>query len=536
MNHATAPRRRSILAAFMLGGLLAAGSLQAAPPADLDAYAKRVLDTFQTPGMAIAIVERGQPAVVRTYGVRKMDTTDKVDERTLFPIGSTTKAFTGAVLATLVDEGKLTWESKVSDVLPGFKLYDPYATSEMTVRDLLVHRSGLGLGAGDLMVFPPTDLSSAEIVRRLRYIKPASSFRSTFAYNNLMYVVAGEVIQAVDGAPWDQAIRRRILDPLQMKATSTSSVLPANANRAWPHARITSDMRGDGPVVPLPAPSSLDNAAPAGALNTSISDIVHWLEVQLGRGFDPQTNKRIYSEAQAEVMWSPQTVVPVPKNPKPIELAQTPYRAYALGWRVDAYRGEHFLSHGGGVPGSVTLFVIVPGRDVAFAVVTNSEEAYGLAAIEYHLLDHYLGLQGPDWSAAFDEARQARIKGGRDVLASNAAAAAASTGAGEVKGPSLPIERYAGNYRDDWYGGATIERAATGLKIRFEHTPALSGPLEHVRYDTFIARWKDRTIEDAYVTFALDPSGKVERMTLRAVSPLADFSYDFQDLLFRPAK
>jgi CubicO group peptidase (beta-lactamase class C family) len=404
----------------------------------------------------------------------------------------------------------------------------------MTVRDLLVHRSGLGVGAGDLMVFPPTDLTRAEIVHRLRYLKPASSFRSTFAYTNMMYVVAGEVIQAVDGQPWEQSIRRRILDPLQMNSTSTSSVLPANANRAWPHARITTDMRGDGPVVPLPTTATLDNAAPAGALNTSISDIVHWLEVQLGRGLDPQTQKRIYSEAQAEVMWSAQTVVPVPKNPKPIELAQTPYRAYALGWRVDAYRGQHFLSHGGGVPGSVTQFVIVPGRDVAFALVTNSEEAYGLAAIQYHLLDHYLGLQGPDWSAAFDEARQARIKGGRDVLASNAATSAAPTG--DVKGPSLPLERYAGNYHDDWYGGATIERTSTGLKIGFEHTPALSGPLEHYRYDTFIARWKDRSIEDAYVTFALDASGKVERMTMRAVSPLADFSYDFQDLLFRPVK
>ena len=172
----------------------------------------------------------------------------KVDEQTLFPIGSTTKAFTSALLATLVDEGKLTWDTKVSDVLPGFKMYDPYASSEMTVRDLLVHRSGLGLGAGDLMFYPPTTLSRADIVHKLRYIKPATSFRSGYAYDNLLYVVAGQVIEAVAGASWEEAMRQRILDPLQMKQTSTSSVLPPDANRAWPHARISGEIRGLGSI------------------------------------------------------------------------------------------------------------------------------------------------------------------------------------------------------------------------------------------------------------------------------------------------
>jgi CubicO group peptidase (beta-lactamase class C family) len=531
------PNSTSLDRWFRHGGLvvglwLVAGHARAAPPADLDAYARKVLSTFETPGMSVAVVERDQPVVVRAYGVRRQGNAAKVGAATLFPIGSTSKAFTAAILATLVDEGKLTWDTKVSDVLPGFKMYDAYASSEMTVRDLLVHHSGLGIGAGDLMFYPPSDLSRADIVHKLRYIKPASSFRSEFAYSNLMYVVAGEVIQAVSGEPWEVAVRKRILDPLGMRSTTTS-VPPAGTDFAWPHARATTDLRGDGPIVALAAQTNLDNAAAAGALNSSASDISRWLETQLGRGLDPQTNKRVFSEAQARELWMARTVVPVPTNPPGLALAQSHYRAYALGWQRSDYRGEHILTHGGGVPGTVVLLCIVPDRNVAFAVFINSEEVSALAAMQYHLLDHYLGVKSPDWPAALETARRARVATGREALNANAAEQAKLAGSAG-HGPSLPLEQYAGRYHDDWYGDATIEKTTNGLSIRFQHTPALAGPLEHVRYDTFIARWADRSLEDAYVTFALDAQGKVERMTMRAVSPLADFSFDYQDLLFRP--
>ena len=505
--------------------------VRAAPPADLDAYAQNVLKTFATPGMASRDRRAREPAVVRSTDpapgpVRQSRC------RTLFPIGSTSKAFTAAVLATLVDEGKLTWDTKVADVLPGFRMHDAYVSSEMTVRDLLVHHSGLGLGAGDLMFYPPTDLSRADIVRRLRYIKPTSSFRSTFAYSNLMYVVAGEVIQAVSGQPWEVAVRQRILDPLGMRATTTS-VPPSGADFAWPHARTTTDMRGDGPIVALGAPTNLDNAAAAGALNTNGAEIARWLELQVGRGLDPQTGKRVFSETQARALWTPQTLVPVAPSPQGLELAQSHYRAYALGWTVSDYRGEQVLSHGGGVPGTVVLLCIVPGKDLAFAVFVNSEEGSALSAMQYKLLDHYLGVQSPDWPTALETARRERVAGGRKALAADREEQAQLAG-GAGHGPSLPLDRYAGRYRDDWYGESTIEQTPAGLAIKFQHTPALAGPLEHVRYDTFVAHWADRSLEDAYVTFALDANGHVERMTMRPVSPLADFSFDFQDLLFRP--
>jgi hypothetical protein len=282
-----------------------------------------------------------------------------------------------------------------------------------------------------------------------------------------------------------------------------------------------------GPIAPLEQVTLLDNAAPAGALNTNGAEIARWLELQLGRGLDPRTGVRLFSEAQSREMWTGQTLMPIATNPPPLALAQANFRAYALGWITYDYRGHPILAHGGGVPGSVTLVAILPGQDVAFALMTNSEETTALAALQNRLMDHFLGLTSPDWIAAYREVRSGRLAAAQEQLAKDVQAPSGS-------GPSLPLERYAGQYKDEWYGNVTIERTSDALSMRFEHTPALAGPLEHVRFDTFRTRWPDRSVEDAYVTFALKPDGSIERMTMKAISPLADFSFDYHDLLFRP--
>jgi len=532
---ANAARRRvaGLVATLLsVGCLVVVAGAQAAPPADLDGYAERALETFGAPGMAVTIVERGRPSVVRTYGVQRLGEPTKVDEHTLFSIGSTTKAFTSALLAMLVDEKKLTWDTKVSDVLPGFKMYDPYASSEMTVLDLLVHRSGLGPGAGDLLFYPPTTFSRAEILHRLRYIKPATSFRSAYAYDNLLYIVAGLVVEAVEKASWEDVVRRRVFDPLQMKRTSPVSSIPNAVNRAWPHGRFSSEVRGTGPLTPLPGHLALDVAAPAGAINSSASEIARWLELLLGQGLDPRTGTRLYSEAVAREMWLPHTVVPIYAAPPLLATARPNFRAYALGWNTSDYRGRRIVSHGGGLPGFATMFVIVPDRDIAFAIFTNSEENGMLSSMQYRLLDHYLDLKSPDWIDAVSKTQAERIAKAQVQLAKVKEQSANEQGA--AKGPSLPLAQYAGRYRDAWYGTATIESSADSLSMRFDHTPTMASKLEHVRFDTFRTRWTDRVIEDAYVTFALKSDGSVDRMAMRAVSPLADFSFDYQDLLFVP--
>lgn len=257
------------------------------------------------------------------------------------------------------------------------------------------------------------------------------------------------------------------------------------------------------------------------------------MELPLNAGLDAKTNTRLFSEAQSREMWTPQTLLPIAPAPERLELAKAHFRAYALGWGLSDYRGETILSHGGGVPGMVTLFVLIPEQHVAFALFTNAEEPGALSSMQYRLLDHYLGLKSPDWITAVNETFKERLAKGQEQLA-----ASKEEGKDEQasKGPSLPVEKYAGRYRDAWYGTATIERSGEGMNIRFDRTPSMTGKLEHVRYDTFRTRWTDRNIEDAYVTFALNPGGSIERMTMKAISPLADFSYDFQDLMFLPER
>jgi CubicO group peptidase (beta-lactamase class C family) len=217
--------KKSLLHLFAFCLILLAsaqGLAQTEPPPDLDDYVARALKEFEVPGLAVAIVKDGKVEFVKGYGVRKLGEPAPVDEQTLFGIASNTKAFTAAALAILVDEGKISWDDPVIKHLPGFQMYDPFVTREMTVRDLLTHRSGLGLGAGDLMFFPPTTFTRDEIVARLRYIKPATSFRSKYAYDNVLYLVAGQVVAAVSGKSWDDFIKERIFAPLGMTASNTS--------------------------------------------------------------------------------------------------------------------------------------------------------------------------------------------------------------------------------------------------------------------------------------------------------------------------
>src|SRR5262249_25808190 len=335
----------------------------------------------------------------------------------------------------------------------------------------------------------------------------------------------------VEKSSWEDVVRKRILTPLQMNETTTTSVLPASANRAWPHARVSTDVRGLGPMSALSDVTTVDVAAAAGALNSNGAEIARWLELQLNSGQDAKTNTRLFSEAQAREMWTPQTLLPPAPAIKGLELARAHFRAYALGWQVSEYRGQTIVSHAGGVPGMVTLFTIVPERHVAFALFTNAEEPGALSSMQFRLLDHYLGLKSPDWIAAVNATFKGRLEQAKQQLAASKEEGKQEEGS---KGPSLPLEKYAGRYPDAWYGTVTIERAADGMNIRFDHTASMTGKLEHVRYDTFRTRWSDRNIEDAYVTFALNPDGSIERMTMRAISPLADFSYDYQDLLFVP--
>lgn len=500
------------------------------PPAGLDARVEALRKAIGAPGIAVAIVEHGKTTLAKGWGVRKLGARPPVTADTIFQTGSTGKAFTAAALAILVDQGKIKWDDRVIDHMPWFRMHDPWVTREITIRDLLVHRSGLGLGAGDLLFVPRGSLSRKETVKRLANIKPATSFRSGYAYDNILYTVAGQLIEEVSGKTWEEFMTREVLKRGGMNsATATYEARWATPDRAFPHARIGGAVRGDGPNSVLDEREELGRAGmPAGGLALSARDLAQWLKIQLGHGALPGGG-RLFSEAQAAEMWKGVTIQPIAPLPGSLAPLTPKFSSYALGWEVEDYKGARIISHGGGVFGSITHVILLPDQDVGIAVVVNSEDVALLRGVAHLLVDHYLGIPDQDWPARFGEFMDKRIAGGKAALASVKAAPA-------KVGPSLPLERYAGTYRDAWYGDVAVTGGAEGLRIDFRTTPRMAGRLVHWQYDTFVTRFDDKAIEPAYVTFALDAEGKVARVSMKAESPIADFSYDYHDLDLRPVE
>ena len=518
---------RVLVAALILAAGARFTAARSALPSDLDAYAGRVLKEFEVPGMAIAVVKDGRVVVARGYGVRELGKSPPVDAGTLFGIASNTKAFTSALLAMLVDEGKIAWDDPVIKYLAGFQMHDPWVTREITIRDLLTHRSGLRTGEGDLMSFPPTTFSREEIVRRIRFLEPVTSFRSRFAYENTLYLVAGEVVHAVTGRTWDECVKERIFAPLGMTRSNTSvTALRSGDDVATPHHRL------DGRVKAT-AYFNLDNVAPAGAINSCAAEMAKWMIALLNGGVirnGGASERRLFSERQSREMWSPQTTVPIEDLPRELASLRPSFLAYGLGWFLKDYRGHKIVLHPGGLTGMVSRVTLVPEQKVGIVVLTNQQDAGAVDAMSYHILDAYLGSPATDWVAAFHDAEEAEnrkaAEAGREQTRSRA----------RDSKPSLPPARYAGVYRDAWYGDVTIDEENGRLVLRFSHTPLLVGDLEHWQYDTFVARWRDRDLNaDAFVTFSLKPDGTIDRMKMQPVSPLADERADFQDLSFVPA-
>jgi CubicO group peptidase (beta-lactamase class C family) len=490
-------------------------------PLDLDSYIERTMKTFEVPGLAVAVVKDGKVLLTKGYGVRDIGKPDRVNEHTLFGIASNSKAFTAAALAMLMDEGKLKWDDPITNYLPWFQLLDPYVSHELTVRDALSHRSGLGLGAGDLMFFPPSTLTRDQILQHARYIKPASSVRSKYAYSNIMFIAAGQVIPAVTGKTWDAFIRERIFNPLGMtdSVTSTEAVL-ASKNHISAHSKI------DGKVVAVDW-QGMDNAAPAGAIASSASDISKWVLLQLNRG-KTADGRQLFSEKRSNEMWSANTIIPIGTQPKPLAALKPNFADYGLGWFLRDYHGRKLVYHTGGLTGQVSKTLLIPEENLGIVVLTNQESSGAFESVVYHLLDYFLQLPATDWVSNFKQARDIREKEAAETENKMKLLRVAASH------PSLELPQYAGDYRDAWYGLATINFENGGLRMKFSNTPSMIGDLKHWQHDTFVVHWRDRTIPDAYVTFALKPDGSVDDVKMEPVSPLADFSFDFQDLYLTP--
>ncbi|MGV3559535.1 serine hydrolase [Larkinella arboricola] len=498
-------------------------SAQPITSAQIDQLADRTLKAFQVPGIAVAVVKDGKVIHARGYGVRSLKSNQKVDGNTLFGIASNSKAFTAAALGILIDEGKMTWDDKVIDYIPEFRLYNAYVTEEFTVRDLLTHRSGLGLGAGDLMFFPDSsDFTLKDVIHNLRYLKQVSGFRTKYDYDNLLYMVAGEVVKRVSGQSWEEFVENRIMQPLQMEASRGSfSRLPkSQSNLIDAHAVI------DGKLQVIKR-GTLDMGNSAGGIYSSINDLSKWVIMQLNSGkYGDGLSKTLFSKTVQDEMWTPQTIIPV-RNPGPYN---THFSSYGLGWGLSDVKGYKQATHTGGLPGMVTQVTLLPELKLGIIVLTNQQAGAAFSAITNQIKDSYFGMTGTDRVKEYSDRMRANVAEADQVTAEVWKTVAAEQQKTDAK---PPIYFYTGTYRDNWLGDVSIRAENNKLLFTAKRSPRLTGELFFYKGNTFVVKWNDRSLEaDAFVMFGLDYEGKPVSMKMKAVSPLTDFSYDFHDLDF----
>ena len=488
---------------------------------EIDELVNKALTSFNVPGIAVAIIKDGKVLHAKGYGVRNINNKAKVNADTLFQIASNSKSMTTAALAILMDDGKLQWNDKVIDFLPEFRLQDPYVTREFTITDLLTHRSGLPLGAGDLLFFPDSENTSLkDIFKALSTIKPVSSFRSKYAYANLLYVLAGEIVARVSGMTWTEFVEKRIFKPLEMEDCFAShNRVPLNANQATPHIYLNNSYQ----ITPY---ESSELAGPAGGVNCSVNGVAKWLTMQLAHG-KISTNEMLFSKKRHKEMWTPQTITRVELDNK--IGSRVNVSAYALGRGVREVMGNQYIGHTGGLGGMLTSMLMFPERNLGMLVFTNQQNGYARGAIISQvmqgLLNHKSKYTFDEWvelaNSNNDEALQAMKKlwDERNKKSKH----------------SLPLKSYAQRYVDTWYGEVEIKLQKEGLYFISKRSPTLKGKLKHFQYNTFVVKWDERSLlADAYITFQLDEKGKIENLKMKAFDPRTDFSFDFHHLDLRP--
>lgn len=502
-THRRGPLRRLratfVVLFVVLGSTAPALWGQGVDVAALDAYFAEAQRDWPVPGISVAIVKDGRIVLEKGYGVRDARAGGPVDEHTLYAIASNSKAFTAAALAREVEAGRLSWDDRVIDRLPWFRLYDEYVTQEMRIRDLLSHRSGLGTYSGDLLWYG-TPYSAEEVMRRARFLPQAFPFRAGYGYSNLMFIAAGEVLREVSGQDWHDYVEEHFFSPLGMRRSVTSTRdLEGLDNVATPHK----NERGE--VLPI-AWYNWDAMGAAGGVISSVHDMARWIAAQLAGG--SYDGGRLFSEPSQREMWrvhNPMAVSPSYQRSYP----STHFRGYGLGWSLADYRGRKIVSHGGGYDGMYSQVALVPEEGLGVVVLTNAMT--GIApALVYRVLDAYLGGEPKDWSAeALPDwrASRARFEARQD-----------SAEEGRVPGtrPSLALEGYAGTYGGPMYGDAEVSVEDGGLVLRLLPNPDLVADLEHLHYDTFIIRWRDDLawFGKGTATFVLDASGTASEMKL----------------------
>ncbi|MBS1015715.1 serine hydrolase [Acetobacter persici] len=481
----------------------------------IDDVVNKARQAFDVPGVAVGVIHDGKIVFAKGYG-RKADNekSGQVDTSTLFAIGSNSKEFTATALATLVDEGKLKWTDRVNDIMPEFRVSDPWITRDFRVSDLLTHHSGMGLGAGDLMLFSHSTFTRKDILAALPYMPFTGRFRADYAYNNLLYVVAGALVEKVSGQTWEHYVQTRLIDTAALPACQSTFPVKGQVD-------VAAGQGSDGVLPDHAEPSAM---APAGGVWCSVNGMNRWVQTLLNGG-QTVDGRKVISLAQRDALWAPHALLPLPDS---ADRTKSHFRAYGYGWFMEDFYGLKRVWHTGTVSGMVSYVSMLPEKNTGLVVLTNHDDNHATYSIALTMSALIAIGKSDDWVAYWqNEARKTQAK---------AAQEASTTGPGSparpfITRPASELKEYVGLYHDAWRGDIRLFLKNNALVMEFGKADGLSGTLSALPHDLFVAKWQNRAEDagdDSYVQFERDMSGKVTGFHMQVVG--SDFSFDAQDL------
>lgn len=491
---------------------------------EIDQLVEDAMEKFEVAGVAIGIVKDGKIIHAKGYGVKSVETKKPVDKQTAFAIASNSKAFTTAALAILVEEGKLGWQDRVLDYIPEFKMYNDYVTRNFNIQDLVTHRSGLGLGAGDLQKWPlGSDFSIIDILSSFQHFEPVSAFRTKYDYDNMLYLVAGELIKRISGMPWEEFVKEKIMQPLGMDHSYTLPPGMLNIdNIASPHVPVNGVLK---PVPPYEIDPNKINGA-AGNVLSSAADMCLWMLVHLNAGrYGENLEKQLFSTESQREMWKIHSTI----DSKPYSGYTTHFYGYGLGWRLCDLNGNFCVYHTGDYTGMYSKTMMLPDLNLGIVVLTNSY--YGgdelREVVSLTIADSHMGLDDHNWIHKYLDGSQVQSKEAQTVVNKVWETVTATDDS------HIDPTDYLGVYADKWFGSVRIYLEGDQLWFSSHRSPRLTGPMYFFKANQFAIKWEVRELDaDAFAIFSLDEEGKAVSMTMKGISPDIDFSYDFQDLFF----
>jgi len=473
----------------------------------LDIYVNRALIDWQIPGIAVCIVKNEKIVMMKGYGVRDYDTKEKVDENTLFMIGSNTKAFTATALAMLDADKKISLDDNVTKWIPEFKLDNKSAGEQAIIRDLLCHRIGFRTFQGDFTYWT-SNLTRREVIEKMSHIKAVYPFRTTWGYTNAAFLTAGEIIPKATGMQWEDFIKSKIFDPLEMKNTlALSKDFPNASNKCSPYTKA------EGRLVKIPF-CLIDNLAPAGSISSSVNDMSHWVMMQLDNGkYKDQLVIPLSAIAQTRL---PHSIL----GNGGVLFNEGHFALYGLGWFLQEYCGRKIVEHTGGVNGFVTSVTLIPEEKLGIIVFTNTDQNLFYDALKWDIMDAYFGKPYRNYSNVYLNSYKATEYQSRkkDQAFKDSAAMHLKT--------ELPISAYEGNYFNDVYGNMSVVSENGELKMKFSHHPDMYAKLESLGGNRFYATFTDPEFNKAVFPFHVE-NGKVTSVTVKVADFVEYNPYEF---------